>query len=66
MKVSENSNDLMEVGEKPSLSITEGFHGLPPNDCGIENATALGKCCTKDTIVLTQSRQYHYTTMTKI
>ena len=57
MHICETNYDLMGVGEKTMLFIPEGFYGLPPNDCGDENATAAGRSCTEDTIVLTHSRQ---------
>ena len=51
---------------KSIVFIPECFHGLPPNDCGVENAMAVGRSCTEDTTVVTRSHQYQYATTTKI
>ena len=48
------------------LFIPEGFRGLPPNDCRVENAMAVGRSCKEDTTVVTQSSQYKYTRTTKL
>ena len=66
VQVCETSKDLMDVGENPMLLFPEGFHGLPPKDCGVENAMAVGRSCTEDTTVVTRSHQYQYATTTKI